>query len=145
MSICAKNVFVALLIVPLVICLGTSCTSSTSTEKEVKVNSVKVSAIKPAEAEKEIELTPEQLQEVDKDVESIVVSAKEKEKKTDATPKRDEKKVAECKRGLRDKVTNARKLFNSKGSAHYHDTAWLNTVLANARNEYDACMAIANN
>lgn len=50
--------------------------------------------------------------------------------------------IDECRRRLDDKVKLARKLFESTGSAHYHDTKWLNETLAAARSEYDACLAI---
>jgi len=50
--------------------------------------------------------------------------------------------IGECQRRLRDKVKICDDLFNSPGSVYYHNTAWHTTCLANARSEYDACIAI---
>lgn len=86
------------------------------------------------------QLTSEQQQEVDKDVERIMSEVFEQRTKAD-TKARDEKCVAECKRELREKVAEYRALFESEGSVHYHDTEWLSTVLANARTNFDNCLS----
>lgn len=48
----------------------------------------------------------------------------------------------ECKKRHRDKIEICDDLFNSTGSAHYHDTAWHKTCLSNAKTEYDNCMSL---
>jgi len=47
--------------------------------------------------------------------------------------------VKECQRRLKDKVAICDKIFESAGSAHYHDTDWHKTCLENARTEFDNC------
>lgn len=49
---------------------------------------------------------------------------------------------SECKQRLNDKITICDDLFNSSGSAHYHNTAWHNECLSNARTEYDNCLSL---
>src|ERR1041384_5159163 len=49
--------------------------------------------------------------------------------------------VGDCKQRLRDKTAVCNDLYESKGSAHYHDTQWHKECLANAKSEYDSCLA----
>jgi hypothetical protein len=47
--------------------------------------------------------------------------------------------IQECQRRLKDKVKICDDLFESEGSAHYHDTKWHDTCLKNAKTEFDNC------
>lgn len=49
--------------------------------------------------------------------------------------------VKECQQRHRDKVKLCDDLFNSPGSAHYHDTRWHKDCLEQAKNEYDSCLS----
>ena len=47
--------------------------------------------------------------------------------------------MAECQQALRDAVALCDSLFNATGSAHYRNTQWHSTCLANARTQFDNC------
>jgi hypothetical protein len=47
----------------------------------------------------------------------------------------------ECNQRLKDKTKICDDLFNSTGSAHYHDTRWHKECLDNAKSEYDSCLS----
>ena len=48
---------------------------------------------------------------------------------------------ADCQKRLRDKTELCDKIYNSKGSAHYHDTQWHKDCLSAAKSEFDSCLA----
>ncbi len=50
--------------------------------------------------------------------------------------------VKECQQRNRDKVRICDDLFNSQGSAHYHNTEWHKDCLAQAKTEFDNCLSI---
>jgi hypothetical protein len=50
--------------------------------------------------------------------------------------------VPECQERFTSKVREYQAMFESSG-AYYHNIEWLTTALANARAEFDACMALA--
>jgi hypothetical protein len=50
--------------------------------------------------------------------------------------------MTECNQRFKDKVAICDKLFESTGSAYYHDTAWHKTCLDNARTEFDTCKSM---
>lgn len=113
------------------ICFAASC--SPSVEQELKP----MPTVSTDSEKEEAELAREQLDALEKEIDQTIAEIVE------ANPERDEKEIKECKKRLRDKVTLAKKLFNSKGSEHYRDTKWLNDTMTSARNEYDACIAAA--
>jgi hypothetical protein len=47
----------------------------------------------------------------------------------------------ECQRRYKDKITICDDLFNSSGSAHYHNTQWHKECLDQAKTEFDNCLS----
>lgn len=90
-------------------------------------------------------LTSEQEQEIEKDIERAVSASLDKKTKENAKATfRDEACVDGCKRTYRNKVKAYRAMFESSGTVYYQNIGWLNGVLANARSEFDACLASCN-
>jgi len=49
---------------------------------------------------------------------------------------------AECNRDLKEATGICQALFDSTGSAHYHNTKWLQECLTTAKNNYDNCLSL---
>jgi hypothetical protein len=87
------------------------------------------------------DLSAEQWQQVDAEVARLRADAQAALTAPGISPIKDADCVKRCQQTYDGRVRMYLAIYESHGSAHYHDLNWLNQVLAGAKSDFDACLA----